>query len=184
VELIAWLDDRMGIEVVGMAQGPARSGHLLNDDWSAVEAFAQRKGFPEHQLVLRPESQDDIRMHKGIADWEQLRHWFDACQAQSTNRQVFVETDLRAFANPTRMHLIEEAAQDLLQRLQSCCPTCDAPGYWIAERVPGLACSACGLPTASCRAEVWSCPRCEYQSRINKATRALADPRHCARCNP
>lgn len=43
VELIAWLDDRMGIEVVGMAQGPARSGHLLSDDWSAVEAFAQRE---------------------------------------------------------------------------------------------------------------------------------------------
>ena len=58
-KLIAWLDDRMGIEVVGMAQGPARSGHLLSDDWSAVEAFAQREGFPQHQLVLRPESQED-----------------------------------------------------------------------------------------------------------------------------
>ena len=43
VELIAWLDDRMGIEVVGMAQGPARSEHLLSDDWCAVEAFAQRE---------------------------------------------------------------------------------------------------------------------------------------------
>ena len=52
VELIAWLDDRMGIEVVGMAQGPARSGHLLSDDWSAVAAFAQREGFPQHRLVL------------------------------------------------------------------------------------------------------------------------------------
>ena len=69
VALIAWLDDRMGIEAVGMAQGPARSGHLLSDDWSAVEAFAQREGFPQHWLVLRPESQDDPRMHKGIADW-------------------------------------------------------------------------------------------------------------------
>lgn len=99
VELIAWLDDRMGIEVVGMAQGPARSGHLLSDNWSAVEAFAQREGFPQQQLVMRPESQDDTRMHKGIADWDRLRHCFDACQAQARNRQVFVETDLRAFAN-------------------------------------------------------------------------------------
>lgn len=184
VELIAWLDDRMGIEVVGMAQGPARSGHLLSDDWSAVEAFAQREGFPLHQLVLRPESEDDTRMHKGIADWDRLRHCFDACQAQASNRQVFVETDLRAFANPTRMHLIEQAAQDLLQRLQSSCPACNAPGYWVTERIPGLACSACGRPTASCLAEVWSCPRCEYQSRVSKATRALANPRHCAYCNP
>ncbi len=54
VELIAWLDDRLGIEGVGMAQGPARSAHLVSDDWSAVEAFAQREGFPQHQLVLRP----------------------------------------------------------------------------------------------------------------------------------
>ncbi len=184
VELIAWLDDRMGIEVVGMAQGPARSGHLLSDDWSAVEAFAQREGFPQHRLVLRPESQNDTRMHKSIADWDRLRRCFDACQAQASNRQVFVETDLRAFANPTRMRLIEQAAQDLLQRLQSSCPACNAPGYWVTERIPGLACSACGRPTASCLAEVWSCPRCEYQSRASKATRALANPRHCAYCNP
>ncbi|WP_452085737.1 DUF6671 family protein [Bacillus cereus] len=113
-----------------------------------------------------------------------MRHCFDACQAQARNRQVFVETDLRAFANPTRMRLIEQAAQDLLQRLQSNCPACNAPGYWVTERIPGLTCSACGRPTASCRAEVWSCPRCEYQSRMSKATRALADPRHCAYCNP
>lgn len=32
VEMLVWLDDRLGVEVVGMAQGPAQSGHLQTAD--------------------------------------------------------------------------------------------------------------------------------------------------------
>ncbi|MDE1999997.1 MAG: hypothetical protein KGI52_13855, partial [Burkholderiales bacterium] len=103
VEMLVWIDDRLGIEVVGMAQGPAQGGHVQTGDWAAVEAFAEEEGFPAHQLVMRPQDQDDPRLLKGIADWDQLKQGFDTCLAQSSNRQVFVELDLRAFANPTRM---------------------------------------------------------------------------------
>ncbi len=60
VELLVWIDDHLGIEVVGMAQGAARSGHLQTGDWAEVEAYAVRQGFPQHQLVLRPEGADDL----------------------------------------------------------------------------------------------------------------------------
>jgi len=125
VELLVWLDDSLGIEVVGMAQGAARSSHLQSGDWVEVEAFAARVDFPSHQLVLRPQSQDDPCIHKGITDAGRLRACFDECLAQSSNRQVFVETDLRAFANPSRMKYIEQAARDLFQRIQSCCPSAE-----------------------------------------------------------
>ena len=103
IELLVLIDDRLGIDVVGMAQGIGRSSHLQTGDWQVVESFASREGFPQHHLVMRPEGRNDARIHKGIADWTRLRACFDECLAQSGNRQVFVEADLRAFANPTRM---------------------------------------------------------------------------------
>jgi len=184
LELLVWLDDSLGIEVVSMAQGAARSAHLQSGDWLEVAAFAARIDFPSHQLVLRPQSQDDPRIYKGIADADRLRACFDECLTQSSNRQVFVETDVRAFANPSRMNHIEQAARDLNQRIQSRCPDYQTPGFRVTERLPGLPCSDCGLPTASYRDEVWSCLRCQYQSVEARKDRAVAEPRHCSYCNP
>jgi len=184
VELLVWIDDHLGIEVVGMAQGAARSGHLQTGDWAEVEDFAAREGFPQHQLVLRPEGPDDPRIHKGIADRQWLEACFKECIAMARNQQVFVETDLRAHANPSRMRHIEQAATDLLARIQSCCPACDTPGYWVTERQPGLPCGACGLPTTSYRSEVWTCSPCRHQSVKARTDCTVAEPRHCARCNP
>ncbi len=184
LELLVWIDDRLGIEVVGMAQGAARSGHVLTGDWADIESFAVREDFPDHHVVLRPQSQDDPRIQKGIADWQRLRSSFAECLAQSNNQRVFAETDLRAFANPTRMQRIEEAARDLLQRLQSGCPACGSPGYWPTERQPGLPCADCGLPTTVYRSEAWTCVRCDHRSVKARTDRALAAPGECGRCNP
>jgi len=184
VELLMWIDDGLGVEVVGMAQGAARSGNVQTGDWAEVEAFAAREGFPQHQLVMRPEGQDDARIHKGIADPDRLKACFNECQAMARNRQVFVETDLRAFANPSRMRHIEQAASDLLARLQSACPACDAPGYGVSERQAGLPCADCGLPTTSYRSEVWSCARCQHRAVRPRTDCTVAEPRHCAHCNP
>jgi len=184
VELLVWIDDTLGIEVVGIAQGADNGGHLQTGQWSEVEAFAQRQGFPAQQLVLRPEGPEHPGMAKGIADWDTLRERFDQCLAQAANHQVFVEPDRRAFASPARMARIEEAARDLLQRLRSPCPACEAPGYWVSERLPGLPCAACGAPTAKHRAEVWACGRCGHRHTVERHDRQTAAPAECGRCNP
>ena len=184
VELLVWIDDTLGIEVVGTAQGADSGGHLQTGQWGEVEAFAQRQGFPAQQLVLRPEGPEHPGMAKGIADWDTLRERFDQCLAQAANHQVFVEPDRRAFASPARMARIEEAARDLLQRLRSPCPACEAPGYWVSDRLPGLPCAACGAPTAKHRAEVWACGRCGHRHTVERADRQAAEPAECGRCNP
>jgi hypothetical protein len=184
VELLVWVDDVLGIEVVGTAQGAGRCGNIRTGDWDALEAFALREGFPQHHLVLRPQSQDDPRIRKGIADWHHLRACFDHCMAQSDDRQVFAETDLRAFANPSRMQNIALAAQDLLRLIRSCCPACGSPGFRVTERQPGLPCSACGLPTSNYRIEVWQCVRCRHQSKQARVDCSVAEPMHCSNCNP
>ena len=184
VEMLVWIDDILGLEVVGIAHGAAHDGHLQTSNWAEVEAFAMREDFPHHQLVMRPQGQEDSRICKGIADWDSLRSSFHDCIAQSSNQQVFVESDLRAFANPSRMQNIERAARDLLLRLESFCPSCDAPGYWVTERQPGLPCSACGQPTTSYRSEVWACQRCNHKIEKPRADCFTAEPKDCSRCNP
>jgi hypothetical protein len=47
---------------------------------------------------------------------------------------AFVETDMRAHRNPTRMRAIKRATLDLVRRFRSPCPVCAAPGFAVTER--------------------------------------------------
>jgi hypothetical protein len=184
VEMLVLVDDRLGIEVTATAQAPGRSAHLRSDDWAELEAFARREGFPEHALVMRPHDQDDLRVHKGIATWPALGTAFAECAAASPEGLVFVEHDLRAFANPTRMANIGNAARELLQRIASRCPACGAPGYWVTHRTPGLPCRDCGAPTRLPAGETLGCLKCRHTECRPTGDPKGADPEHCDHCNP
>jgi hypothetical protein len=184
IELLIWIDDTAGVEVVGMAEGAARNAHIQSGDWSTIADFAERQGFPAHQLIIRPEGESDRRIYKDIDDWDRLKSCYNMAVAQSSNGEVFVESDLRAFANPSRMARIGEAAADLLQRLLSRCPACEAPGFWISQRVRGLPCASCRLPTSVFQSEIWACQRCKHEHAASRSDLAEADPAHCDYCNP
>ena len=183
VEMIVWIDDTLGIEVVGVASGKTSFSHLLTESWEQAETFARTAGFPEHGLVARPQHEDDPRIRKGIADWETLREAFRWACGEASNGRAFLETDVRAHMNPTRMEMIGQAAQDLARRLCTLCPTCDAPGFQLAERVPGLPCEDCGTPTREARAEIHRCVRCGYQVTVVRPEKVTSAGR-CDFCNP
>ena len=184
VEFLIFIDDFRDIEVVGMARGAARSAHHLAQDWAAAEAFARKIGFPEHHLVLRPEGKDDPRIRKGIAEWSELEASYAWTAAQSASGRVFLEVDLRAHANPTRMDNIRLAAEDLAKKLRSQCPACGVPGFWIIERIPGLPCRDCGAPTQETCAEIHGCLKCGHRATYGRTARQCADPDRCDYCNP
>ena len=183
-EIMVLIDDVLGIEVVGMAQGSAVAGQILSGDWAEVERFVAKLGFPQQRFVLRPQSESDRRFVKDIGDAEQLRQHFDTMKTQAENAKVFVEPDLRAFASPTRMQHIEKATQDLLQRLLSICPSCEAPGYAVVKRQPGLPCEVCGTPSSTYMSEIFKCVRCHHQQIKVRTDKQFADARHCPHCNP
>lgn len=184
VEVLIFIDDSLGIEVCGVFQGPGGSEHLLAADWSAVEAFARKAGFPAQQLVLRPDGENDARIRKGIAAWPDLWEAFAWAQGLSGTGKVFVECDLRAHAHPGRMENIRRAAEDLVAKLRSACPACGAPGYSLTERVVGLPCADCGAPTRETRAAVWGCARCGQRETRERSDAVAADPGRCDWCNP
>ena len=184
VELLVWIDDERELEVVGVAQGKTTFSHLLTADWAAAESFARQSGFPEHHLVLRPDGEDDPRIRKGIAAWAELEAAFVWARDQAVSGHVFLETDVRADANPMRMENIRLAAENLAKKLGSLCPACGTPGFWIVERLAGLACTDCGAPTRETRAEVDGCLKCAHRVVRERTDSQYADPGRCDFCNP
>jgi len=184
VELIVFLDAERELEVVGTAQGSACFSHLSSDQWETVEAFARQTGFPQQQLVMRPQDEQHPALRKDIASWQRLKESFSWAINQSNNDQVFVETDGRAHANPKRMAMIARAAENLVQRLSSLCPVCNTPGYWITDRIAGLPCEWCNQPTRETSADVYQCQTCHQREVRPRTDRTYADPGRCDYCNP
>lgn len=184
VELIVLVDRARGIEVVGVADGPAPYAHLLTSSFADASAFASRESFVDHGFIVRPDSADDPRVQKDIVTMDALRAAFATAQTESATGEVFVEVDLRAHRNPRRMARIAEAATDLATKLASTCPACDGPGFWVVERLPGMPCRDCGLATDIALAEVDECPGCGHRVTRLLDTTAGADPRWCDYCNP
>ena len=183
IEVILWRDVHRHIEVVGVAQGPARSVNRAIRTIADLENFAQEAGFPQHRLVLRPQSEIDHRIYKGIADWGQLRQAFLDCHELASNGLVYAENDHRAFCNPTRQAMIQQATHDLVKKFQSTCPACTTPGFAISGHTSGLICRACGNKTRRPLSYTLTCNVCHHTVE-NQSSEKWADPSECDVCNP
>jgi hypothetical protein len=148
-----------------------------------LEAFASKVGFPSHGLILRKSKEELAGMHKGITDPTLLRK--AAVQLIESEKSGYVETDMRAMFNPSRMKVIGETAQLLLQKLNSHCPSCQFPGFSVTSAEPGLPCSHCGTPSSAALAHLLVCSHCQHQEKVlfphGKKTE---DPQYCQVCNP
>ncbi len=182
-ELLIWIDDRLGIEVVATSSGKTNLSHCLAKSWEEAEDFARSAGFPEHRLVVRPVDENHPELRKGLADWASLKDAVTWALDLAPNRRAFIETDMRAFANPTRLENIRLAAENLAQLLTSLCPACGAPGFSLAGQVRGLPCEDCGSPTGEAKADVHRCVRCDHQLLVER-DREHASARYCDYCNP
>lgn len=183
-EILLWVDQRQGIEVTGIAHGPAQSMHSEVKTLEKLKSFAIEAKFPEHHLVLRPDHQDHPKIYKNIGDEQSLLKAFNSAKMKSSKGVVFVENDLRAFSNPTRQEIIRKAANDLIQKLLSACPKCSVPGFWHTKKISGMLCSFCHGQTRLPVAEIWRCQACTYEDKREINSGQFADPSKCDFCNP
>lgn len=183
-EVLVWIDTRLNIEIVGVAQGPGGGLQRLIADEAALTEFAAHADFPAHAFVLRPDGPNANPIRKGIVDEAALIETFIAMRAQSTTGSVFVEVDLRAHFNPTRQQMILRAADNLIQKVESNCPECGVPGFWFKELVAGLPCGLCYRPTRIPIARVRICEACNFRDEEREVSGKTADPMRCDHCNP
>ncbi len=145
--------------------------------------FADLIQFPSHGLILRKTESDTESMTKGITDTVLLKKSFHELMNESSS--VYVETDMRALYNPTRMSVIEKAAKKLVEKILSCCPNCETPGFGVTDVKSGLPCGLCGSATKSTLSFVHVCHGCEHEMEEKfPHGKTIEDPMYCDFCNP
>lgn len=187
VELVLLVDGETGLELTGLdVTMETNFSSTTVTTLAEATSFASQVSFPSHGLIVIAAPHDTpepaLGMTKGIVDAADLDKAVE--QALQLHGRAWLETDMRAHLNPTRMRSIERAAQALARAAHSLCPACARPGYVRVERVGGLPCADCGEPTNKARAEVLACAGCGKREE-----RPLAGPSHatayeCPLCNP
>jgi hypothetical protein len=156
---------------------------------AAAQGWLAEVGFPSHAVMVRPQQHPNVDvipwMAKGVTDSEQLRDLIQRSAAESPAGMAWLETDMRAHCNPTRMASIRKLAFVLVRRMREPCPTCHAPGFGLVDTVAGLRCSGCGFPSHLVLKEIFGCDVCGHQDqRPRKDGVTHADPTYCDICNP
>jgi len=80
---------------------------------------------------------------------------------------------MRAMYNPTRMKVIESAAIKLANKITSCCPNCNTPGFGVTDAKRGLPCEWCRFPTRSTLSHIYICQKCSYVKEKNLGEKTL-----------
>lgn len=154
----------------------------MHFEWEQVLFFASQVKFPSHGLIVKKEKDDTSEVIKDINDWSKLKEAYN--YFKSKYGKAFVETDMRAMNNPSRMKVIEEAAQKLISVINTICPVCSSPGFEVKDVLKGLPCSCCNAPTQTAKAYVHGCQFCGHSENRSLEKKQKEDPMFCDECNP
>ncbi|MEL7053048.1 MAG: DUF6671 family protein [Cyanobacteria bacterium J06588_5] len=211
-ELVLLCDRHHQLEIVGEVLS-TETNHNAQMIRSVEEAltFAKSAGFPDHGMVIMKaasdrhtsrsseslfESSSDIPpnfppnfpkevIEKGINHEADLIAAVNKALSQSLEHRAYIETDMRALYNPTRMKVIAQATQNLIQKIEQSCPQCGFPGFCVVQRRPGLPCGFCGAATLLTLSVLYRCGHCQFQqSQMFPDSLQFADPGCCSLCNP
>jgi len=164
-------------------------GSCAAADPEACASWLRQVAFPSHALMVRPhagERADPLPwLAKGIHGAAELAQWMAVAVDLSPLGLAWLETDMRAHCNPTRMASIRRLAFRLVRRVGATCPACEAPGWGLVSTRAGLPCRACGLATELVQLEEFGCVACSHRRLLPRRDGlTAADPGHCPYCNP
>jgi len=184
LELVVLIDKENNIEIRGHHR--SQETNACNEYVATIkeaQEFALKCGFPEHGVILKNKEYGK-RIYKGIKTFEELERYFYKLSGLFS-KKVFIETDLRAHMNPTRMKNIKLATEDLVRNAKNICIKCGCPGFSIIDVEKGLPCSNCNLPTDLVMRYIYGCQKCDYQQTLPRPDDLkTADPGKCDYCNP
>ena len=183
-EFLILIDKKNGLEMIvrELSTETNFNGSEIKSENELI-AFTKKVKFPSHGLIMRKSKDEFKDIEKGITDFKKLKDVFNILiQKYGT---AYVETDMRAMYNPSRMKVIEKAAKKLVEKINVCCPVCKTPGFGITDAKQGLPCELCNTPTRSILSYVYTCQKCNFQKQEKYPKgKKTEDPMYCDRCNP
>lgn len=183
-EFLIFIDTVHQIEIIlrELSTETNFDGRQIHNE-KALLVFAEQAGFGSHGVILRKSKDSNLDIHKGITDLKKLIEVYT--HLDSKYNSVYAETDMRAMYNPRRMAVIEKAAVQLVEKIKSCCPNCQMPGFEVTKAPKGLPCGLCGSPTNSTLSHISVCKHCQFsQEELYPHQKRTEDPTYCDYCNP
>jgi hypothetical protein len=178
-ELVMLIDFEHDLEITGRAISTETNfSSVTVQQWPEVSEYLTRAQFPEHGIVIRLADGMQIQFTHSC---EELQEIIMPCLQRG--EPVTLETDMRAMANPTRLRVIGQAMENLLEKIYRVCPDCQKPGYAIQQMIAGLPCAWCGAETRLPKAALYCCTGCGFSETRTLSDRT-ADPGVCDHCNP
>lgn len=148
-----------------------------------LKDFANKVNFPSHAIIAKKSKNNFSKIEKGINSWERLMEVYNYFKYRY--KSVYLETDMRAIYNPTRMKVIEKATIKLIDKINSFCPKCQTPGFGIVDFKKGLPCGFCKTPTNSTLSYIYICQKCSYNKEQKYPNgKTSENPMYCDKCNP
>ncbi len=188
IEMIVLVDDTRDIIITEcLVEDEPVYAHVDVTSSNELDTFLDRIHFPQHALIVKPNApkKPPFPIYKGLRCRPHLAAAVTECAACSSDSHAFVQTDMRAHMNPTRMAAIDRLARKLCRRAAACCPCCSTPGYGQVDIETGLPCEWCGFPSMLVRHEIFGCVACGHREhRPRPDGRSHADPGNCPHCNP
>jgi len=187
LEILHFIDRRRDLHLSVSHLSPKTNYRMQAlDSMDLLRAFAEKTMFPAHALIVRPNhGAHPSLIFKGINSHESLKDAFQQSLKHSTDGKVWVETDMRAHMNPSRMAVIGEVAEKLARQLAANCPRCQSPGWGVVRVAKGLQCDLCGMPTEWVKGEIFGCAKCRFEEIAGRSDGLKSvEPRNCSNCNP
>lgn len=152
-------------------------------DLSELVEFSNEVNFPSHRIILKSDHKNFEYCFKGIDNYKELEKNFHFLISKGT--KIIAETDMRAMNNPSRLKVIKEVTNKLIEKCNSFCPNCQTPGFDITEFVNGLPCKWCKSPTESTLKHIYTCQKCSFKLENEfPYKKKFEDPMYCNICNP
>ena len=174
LELICCVHISQGWAVTGRFYGPSQAQQWQIQTLSQLDAALASVPAGQHLLL-----QQGGYLQKALDS--------DTCRTLACERlaqgELQLSYDLRAHLSPERQQHIALAAQNLAERLQSCCPVCATPGFWPDIAIAGLPCESCGAPTPLTAQKQACCTRCQHK-QYYPVSAPCAQSQYCPECNP
>jgi hypothetical protein len=183
-EFMMFKDLKNNIEIVARCLSTETNfDGIAPKNQNELEDFAKKVQFPSHGIILKSSKKNPEIIIKDVENLSELTTHFHDLKKNYSG--VFAETDMRAHKNPTRMKVIKEVAEKLIEKINSFCPSCQFPGFDVVQIHSGLPCSLCGMKTKSTLSHKYACSNCNYEEgKYLPFDKKWEDPMYCDFCNP
>ena len=183
-EFLVFIDLKNNLEII--ARNLSLETNFASEKISNLtdlKRFVTKVQFPSHGIIVKDREQKPNIIYKNNSNYKDLETAF--LEIAKNQSEIFVETDMRAMHNPTRMKVIQETTKILVEKIKTNCPECKTPGFEVVKVISGLRCENCNMPTRSAKMQLFKCKKCTFEEMKKiPNNKEYEDPMYCDFCNP